>query len=82
MKNTINRSVVAATLLGISLLALSGCGTTTSSELAGLSVGVNLAQKGVVGGVTFVAGTNAATIGVTYGSGTNEAGGTVTVPGL
>ena len=65
-----------------SILALTLCGCGTSSNLSGLGVSLNLAQKGVVAGVTFTGGTNAATIGATYQNGTNQVGGSVTVPGL
>jgi uncharacterized lipoprotein YajG len=65
-------------VLALAAFALAGCGTT--SNLAGLSVSANVAQKGVVGGVTFTAGTNSITVGGSYSSGTNTVGGTVTVP--
>jgi hypothetical protein len=56
-----------------------GCGTT--ANLSGLSASVNVAQKGIVAGLTLAGGTNGVTVGATYQNGTNNAvGGTVVIP--
>jgi hypothetical protein len=69
-------------LLSLGLLAgaviSTGCGT--SANLAGLGVSLDVAQKGVVAGVTFAGGSNAVTVGASYAQGTNSYAGSATIP--
>ena len=83
MKPTKRKSFLSP-ILGLlcagALISLNtGCGTT--ANLSGLSASVNVAQKGVVAGLTVSGSTNGSvTVGAVYGTGTNTIGGAVTVP--
>jgi hypothetical protein len=80
-KGTMKKSIKTPALAGICLaaaLCAGGCGTT--SNLAGLGVSVNVAQKGVAAGLTVNAGTNAVTVGASYSQGTNSISGSTTIP--
>ena len=77
-KNFKNRAGILSLCAAALMLICAGCGT--SSNLAGLGVSVNVAQKGLVAGVTFTGGSNSVTVGGTYSQGTNSYGGTVVIP--
>ena len=64
--------------LGLCALVLTGCGT--NSNLAGLAVGVNVAQKGMVAGLTVQGGSNAVNVGVSYAQGSNSYNVGATIP--
>lgn len=74
------RALTLTLLVSLSSIALCGGGCSSAASLAGLSVGLNVAQNGQLAAVSLAAGTNAVAVGVSYAKGTNRYAANLNVP--